>query len=59
MIGLTFNAMAQAAKTDPRIAAGVEQCVTGTPMAFYDLKADPGQRNNLIADKRHAAGLRR
>ena len=26
-------------------------------MAFYDLKADPGQRHNLIADRRHAARI--
>ena len=53
------NAVAQAAKTDVRIAARVEQCVTATPMAFDDLNADPGQRNNLIVDERHAARIAR
>ena len=57
MLGLTFNAMAEAAKTDPKIAARVEQCTRGAQMAFYDLKADPGQRHNLIADRRHAARI--
>lgn len=59
MIGLTFPAMAEAAKTDKKIAARVDQLVTGYPIAFYDLKSDPGQRINLINDKRHATRIKR
>lgn len=58
MMGLTYNAMAEAAKSDARIAARVEQLVTGYPIGFYDLKSDPGQRINLIDNKRHAARIK-
>lgn len=58
MAGLTFNAMAAAAKTDARIATRVRQYVDGIPLAFYDLKEDPGQRVNLISERRHAARIR-
>jgi N-sulfoglucosamine sulfohydrolase len=50
---LTYNAMAEAARTDPRVAARVKQYVYGEPLAFYDLKADPGQRVNLILAAEH------
>ncbi len=53
MMGLTFAAMAEAAKTDPAMAARVEQYVGGVLLAFYDLKADPGQRVNLIDSPKH------
>lgn len=58
MLGLTYPAMAEAAKTDRRIAARIEQYVSGIPMAFYDLEADPGQRRNLINDRRHAGRIK-
>jgi N-sulfoglucosamine sulfohydrolase len=48
MQGMTYPAMAKAAETDPRVKARVEQFIMGTPMAFYDLHEDPGQRVNLI-----------
>lgn len=54
MAGLTFNAMKQAAESDPRIAARVQQYVMGIPLAFYDLERDPGQRHNLIDSPEHA-----
>lgn len=59
MIGLTFPAMVEAAKTDPRIAQRVDQCVLGMPMAFFDLQADPGQRTNLLKDPQHRARITR
>ncbi|WP_314372551.1 sulfatase [Sphingomonas paucimobilis] len=59
MFGLTWPAMVAAAKTDPKIAARVSQYQDGIPLAFYDLRADPGQRRNLIAEKRHAARIAR
>jgi N-sulfoglucosamine sulfohydrolase len=52
MQGLTFNALAAA--EDPKISRRVDQYVLGTPLALYDLTADPGQRVNLIADSRFA-----
>jgi N-sulfoglucosamine sulfohydrolase len=48
MSGLTYAAMVEAAKTSPEIAARVDQYTYGVPLAFYDLRADPGQRVNLI-----------
>ena len=48
MIGLTFNAMRQAAATDAQIASRVRQYIIGTPLAFYDLSVDPDQRKNVI-----------
>jgi N-sulfoglucosamine sulfohydrolase len=59
MIGLTFNAMAAAAASDPRIAARVSQYIDGIPLAFYDLQDDPGQRSNIIVQPRHADRVRR
>jgi N-sulfoglucosamine sulfohydrolase len=53
MFGLTFGAMVEAAKTNANIAARVEQLTVGTPLAFYDLEADPGQRVNLIASPKY------
>lgn len=48
MEGLTFDAMKQAAKTNPRIDERVKQYVFGRPLAFYDLEKDPDQRTNVI-----------
>ena len=48
MQGLTYKAMAEAAKTDAGIAARVKQYIYGFPMAFYDLEKDPDQRVNAI-----------
>jgi N-sulfoglucosamine sulfohydrolase len=48
MSGLTYTAMVMAAKTNPEIAARVNQYTYGVPFAFYDLRADPGERVNLI-----------
>ena len=53
MTGLTFKAMARAGESDLRIAARVKQYLYGVPLAFYDLKADPGQRINLIKASEH------
>jgi arylsulfatase A len=50
MSGLTFNALAEAAKADRRIAARVDQLVVGVPLALYDERADPDERVNLIGD---------
>ncbi len=53
MFGLTYNALAAAAKTDPRIQARVDQYIKGFPLAFYDLVKDPDQRVNVIADPQY------
>jgi len=57
--GLTFPAMQEAAKTDPRIKKRVDQYAIGYPMAFYDLVADPDQRDNLIDIPAHRAEIKR
>lgn len=57
MWGLTFAALVEAAKTDPKIAARVEQLTLDTPLAFYDLEADPGQRLNLIGKPEYKAKI--
>lgn len=44
----SFKAMAEAARTDPRMKKRVDQYVYGYPMAFYDLGKDPDQRENQI-----------
>ncbi len=48
MEGLTYKAMVEAARTDPRVAARVRQYIYGIPLAFYDLERDPDQRVNAI-----------
>ena len=50
MRGLTYDAMVDAAKTNPQIARRVNQLSYGVPLAFYHLARDPGQRDNLIDD---------
>ncbi|WP_237437657.1 sulfatase [Altericroceibacterium endophyticum] len=54
MWGLTWPAMLEAAKTDPRMRARADQYLNGVPLALYDLKKDPGQRVNLIDEPRYA-----
>jgi N-sulfoglucosamine sulfohydrolase len=53
MSGLSFKALAEAAKTDPRIKARVDQYLLGTPLALYDLQSDPDERVNRIDDPRY------
>lgn len=55
MRGLSFPAMERTAKTDSRTAARVSQYLLGIPLAFYDLKNDPGQRINLLDHPEHSA----
>jgi N-sulfoglucosamine sulfohydrolase len=57
MQGITFKAMDEAGKTDPRIAARVRQFLFGVQIAFYDLHTDPDQRHNLIDDPAHKAQI--
>lgn len=54
MVGLTYPAMAEAAKTDARVRARVEQLLHGELMAFYDLEKDPAQRVNRLEEKFYA-----
>jgi N-sulfoglucosamine sulfohydrolase len=57
--GYTYAAMVDAAKTDARIKARVDQLTLGFPLAFYDMVADPDQRVNLISDPVHQAEVKR
>src|SRR5439155_8849068 len=59
MSGLSYSALAEAAKTDPRIKARVEQYTLGTPLSFFDLERDPDERVNLVGDPRYREELGR
>src|SRR5262249_37405880 len=48
MSGLTFRALAAAARHDAVVAARVRQYLFGTHLALYDLEHDPDERHNLI-----------
>jgi len=48
--GLTFNAMREAAKTNPSIAARVDLFLKRVPEEFYAFDKDPDALSNLIAD---------
>eukprot|EP01035_Chromulina_nebulosa_P065424 gene65424-89504_t len=50
MSGLSYRALADAAATDSRLQPRLDQLVHGTPLAFYDLRSDPGERRNEIAN---------
>ena len=52
--GLTWRAMKEAAKTDPRIAARVELYLHRVPEEFYDYRTDPNGYHNLINDPKYA-----
>jgi N-sulfoglucosamine sulfohydrolase len=58
MIGFTWRAMLDAAKTDQKLAARCQQYLMGHPLAFYDLKTDPGQRQNLLDRPEHARRIK-
>lgn len=59
MSGLSFRAMVEAAKTNPRLKKRVEQYVFGYPMAFYDLEKDPDQRENEIGNSAYRSEIKR
>ncbi len=59
MAGITFGALAKAGETDARIKSRVEQLTIGQPEQFFDLRTDPDERVNLIADTKHAAEIAR
>ena len=48
MAGLTFQAMREAAKTDPEVARRVELYQLRVPEEFYDYQKDPHALHNLI-----------
>ncbi len=47
--GLTFKAMLEAGRSNPKIAARVKLFDHRVPEEFYDFKKDPGALNNLIS----------
>ncbi|HEY1170868.1 MAG TPA: sulfatase [Verrucomicrobiae bacterium] len=59
MNGLTFNALAEAGKTDGKIQSRVEQFIKGTPIAFYDLKNDPEERTNELTNPKFQKEIER
>ncbi len=50
MNGLTWNAMVDAAKTDPEVETRVKHFQYRVPLEFYDYEKDPHALNNLIND---------
>jgi N-sulfoglucosamine sulfohydrolase len=50
MSGLSYRAMAEAAKSDAKIQARVDQYILRSREEFYDEEKDPEERHNLIAD---------
>lgn len=59
MSGLTFAALAKAAESDPKIKPRVNQLLVGEREQFFDLRADPDERVNLMADAKHTAEIAR
>jgi N-sulfoglucosamine sulfohydrolase len=59
MSGQSFNALAEAGKSDSRIAARVRQFQIGEPEMFFDLTRDPDERNSLIRDPSHRGEVER
>jgi len=57
--GLTFNAMKEAGKSNPEIAARVSLFEYRVPEEFYDFKKDPGALNNLISDPQYQDEIER
>lgn len=53
MSGLTWNAMVEAGKKDPKIAARCDFYLHRVPEEFYDLINDPCELNNLISSDSH------
>ncbi len=59
MNGLSYAALADAAKSDARLKGRVGQLLHGTVLAFYDLTQDEGERRNEIANPAYAAEIAR
>ena len=59
MSGITFNALAKAADSDAKIKGRVNQLLVGAPEQFFDLRTDPDERVNLLAEPKHAAEIAR
>ena len=54
MQGLTYPALAEAAKSDAIVHSRLDQYIKGLPLALYDLEKDPDQRRNVIDDPAYA-----
>jgi N-sulfoglucosamine sulfohydrolase len=59
MNGLSYAALAEAARTDVRIKGRVDQLLHGNVLAFYDLTQDQSERRNQIENPAFAAEIGR
>lgn len=59
MSGRSYNALAEAAKSDARIKSRVDQFIVGTPLSLFDLASDPDERTNRIDDPKYRDDLDR
>ena len=57
MSGLSWNAMAKAAESDPKIKPRVQHFLFRCAEEFYDEENDPEERHNLIGDPKHQAEI--
>jgi len=57
--GLSFKAMEEAAKTDPKIAERVKLFLYRVPEEFYDFSTDPNALKNLIHEARYKAEIQK
>jgi N-sulfoglucosamine sulfohydrolase len=55
MNGLTFAAIKKASQSDPKLKARVDQLTIGAPEQLFDLRTDPDERVNVIAEPQYQA----
>src|ERR1051325_5081226 len=59
MSGLSWNAMAKAAETDPTLKPRVQHFLYRCAEEFYDEERDPDERHNLIDDPKYQTEIQR
>lgn len=59
MSGITFAALKKASESDPKLKARVDQLTVGVPEQLFDLRSDPDERVNVIAEPQYQGELAR